>query len=177
MCATHYSRWRLHGDPLTTVGPSPEESAAERLAKSTGPRTPTGCREWTGHRDKNGYGTVRYRGRRYKAHVLAFLVSSGQPLEPGFIVRHTCDNPPCLDEGHLLLGTHADNAADRVARNRSAHPLGEQNPQAKLTAKSVVQVRLRLAAGESCTSIARSFDVNRKTISKIANNLTWKEAA
>jgi len=133
--------------------------------------------EWTGHRDKNGYGTVRYRGRRYKAHVLAFLIASDKPLEPGFIVRHTCDNPPCIDEGHLLPGTHADNAADRAERNRSAHPFGEQNPRAKLTAASVAQVRLRLAAGETHTDVANRFGVSRKTISKIAHNITWRHAA
>jgi hypothetical protein len=51
-------------------------------------------------------------------HRLSFIVFNG-PLLPGQVVRHTCDNPPCVNPKHLIAGTHADNMADMVKRGRA----------------------------------------------------------
>lgn len=36
------------------------------------------------------------------------------------IVRHTCDNPRCINPEHLVGGTHQDNMDDRRIRGRLA---------------------------------------------------------
>jgi hypothetical protein len=41
------------------------------------------------------------------------------PVPPGKIVRHTCDNPPCVNPLHLMNGTSADNSRDMVLRGRT----------------------------------------------------------
>ena len=75
----------------------------------------TACWEWTGARNRGGYGI---KGRRL-AHRLAWSEANGRPVPDGMLVLHSCDNPPCVNPAHLRIGTVADNAADRVARNRS----------------------------------------------------------
>ena len=45
------------------------------------------------------------------------MLNKGHICE-GQIVRHSCDNPWCVNPDHLDLGTHAENAVDSVRRNR-----------------------------------------------------------
>lgn len=93
------------------------------------PRIHIGCVEVTGvPRHDKGYGVgyvpvgpQPYNGpaARYTigAHVAAFMLAWG-PVPPGKQVRHVCDNPPCVNPLHLMIGTSADNTHDMLARGR-----------------------------------------------------------
>lgn len=109
-------------------------------------RAANGCLEWTGAVNRGGYGVIRADGRALmlRAHRVAWaLAHPGEPMPA--VVRHTCDNPPCCNPAHLLAGTHADNSADRVARNPKA--AGEKHPRAKITDAQVEELRAAYAAG------------------------------
>ena len=79
------------------------------------------CWLWTGSTTPQGYGHVRVgRGRRRRmiyAHRLAYALVHGAPGRK--IVRHTCDEPSCVNPSHLLTGTPADNVADMIERGRA----------------------------------------------------------
>lgn len=77
------------------------------------------CMEWTGFRDKDGYGGCRKFGE-WKAHRVSFVLHKG-PIPQGALICHHCDNPPCVNPKHLFLGTRKDNTQDmmRKKRNRS----------------------------------------------------------
>jgi hypothetical protein len=75
----------------------------------------TPCIEWTGVRFARGYGRTSLG--EY-AHRLAWEAEHG-PIPAGMVVRHRCDNPPCVNVDHLQLGTQAENLADMVARGRA----------------------------------------------------------
>lgn len=51
---------------------------------------------------------------------------------------------------------------------------GELNPNAKLTAGLVREIRQLLRDGVSCAKIAKMYDVSRMTISNISRERTWK---
>lgn len=81
----------------------------------------TGCWEWRGDLDRKGYGRVRSRphfGASWgAAHRISFEVYTGATAD-GHVVRHSCDNPPCINPAHLLVGTVQDNMRDMAERKR-----------------------------------------------------------
>ena len=81
---------------------------------------PDACWPWTAGRYRAGYGHFRINGKMERAHRVAWVLLRG-PIPEGQDVLHTCDSPPCCNaERHHFLGTDLDNAADRVAKGRSA---------------------------------------------------------
>lgn len=75
------------------------------------------CREYDGTLNAGGYGVLPkpVHGSRL-AHRAALAERLGRPVRG--VARHTCDNPPCVEAGHLIEGTQAQNMADAVARGR-----------------------------------------------------------
>lgn len=117
-CSTHYMRWRKYGDPTYTQVASQLFTDEERLRQHGWTVMESGCWEWAGFRHKQGYGRLRVLGKLTLAHVLAYKIWRGD-VPDGMKVRHTCDNPPCINPEHLLLGTQADNVQDMVSRGRA----------------------------------------------------------
>lgn len=78
------------------------------------------CLEWSKGRFDKGYGAVWHQGKLWRAHRLAWTLIHG-PIPAGAVVRHSCDNPPCINPDHLLTGSHADNIADKFKRGRHPH--------------------------------------------------------
>ncbi len=87
-------------------------------------------------------------------------------------VLHTCDNPPCVRLEHLFLGTHADNMADMVAKDRwrGYDKNGEKNGRAKLDEVAVRAIR---ESPESERALAERFGVQKAAIHKIKHRRTW----
>lgn len=99
------------------------------------------CWLWAGSVQRNGYGRVRCFGQHRYTHVFAWRLATGQWPATGQVVCHTCDVRTCVRNdtvgvytvdgveyprvGHLWLGTPAANAADMVAKMRSA--AGDKN--------------------------------------------------
>lgn len=84
--------------------------------------TECGCRIWLGYKTKDGYGRVCRDGEVQFLHRVMWEDRHG-PIPPGMVVRHSCDTPSCINVDHLEIGTHADNANDKVVRGRSRHKI------------------------------------------------------
>ena len=123
-------------------------------------------------RNEAGYGRINIGGTIYLHHRVVFAEYHGLSIAAlaGIVIRHTCDNPACVNPLHLVPGTHQDNVADRVARGRTAH--GENHVRAKLTEEDVRAIRA--AVREDGKVLAARYGVNEQCISKIRNRRTWR---
>lgn len=130
-----------------------------------------GCWEWQGPPNKSGYGRIWAEGRRWLAHRRAFVLAKG-PIPEGMCVCHACDNRLCVNPDHLWLGTNADNVADREAKGRRAAPVGETNPNARLTAADVALIRAE-RGHRIISRVARQFGVSRTQVKRIRDMEAW----
>jgi hypothetical protein len=166
-CYMHYTRIQRTGDAggarRTTV--AADAPLAERMAHSGWDVTPTGCWEWRGQRVHRGYGKVSIgENRQTYAHRAAWSLANG-PIPRGMLIRHTCDNPPCVNPDHLLLGTHRDNMRDMVERERNQR--GERHAFAVLTDAQVAEIRTAVASGRLQKDVAEEYGINRAYVSEL----------
>lgn len=137
----------------------------------------TDCQIYQGSQNTSGHCPVSMYsgGRRYtvNAHRLAWALHNGRDPK-GFVVRHSCDVPNCVNPAHLELGTSADNANDRKLRNRGHRPVGQLNGRSKLSQEDAWLIREMLTDGVKRRDVAESFLVHVSCISKIASGVTWK---
>lgn len=82
----------------------------------------TGCIEWTGRLNPNGYGQMYYKGAQAWVHRVAWIVENGKIPKGeghhGTCVCHKCDNPRCINTDHMFLGSITDNMKDRDRKGR-----------------------------------------------------------
>jgi len=145
----------------------------ERLLKKLRITT-SGCWEWTGRLDKDGYGKIRFEGQDVSVSRVMWIVCNG-PIPKGKQVCHTCDNPPCFNPEHLFLGTCLDNALDSVRKGRKVGVnAGESNGQSKLTEAQVLWIRGEYAKGTPQKQIADKTSMSKVAIHQIVKVKTWK---
>ena len=87
------------------------------------------------------------------------------------VVRHTCDNPSCINPEHLIKGTYQENSTDMVFRNRQAK--GTKNGRSVLKDEDVRNIRLDLKR-QKISVVAKKYGVSRATIWRIYNGFSWR---
>jgi hypothetical protein len=129
------------------------------------------CWRWLAGTNPYGYGMFNVSPRQpRRAHRVAWELVNG-PLPPGKVLRHKCDNPPCVNPDHLEVGTKAENSQDMADRHRST--FYERNPLAKLTFAQVCEIRSLYSRGALQRELAIKFGVSRPNISRIVNLKGW----
>jgi hypothetical protein len=128
---------------------------------------PSGCMEWTGYRDARGYGQTHYRGPPIRTHRLSWILHFG-PIPDGEDVCHRCDNPPCVNPGHLFTGSAYDNVIDMRTKGRHG--------TAKITQEIANEIRRR-AEAETQTAIAADIGLSQAHVSDIVRGRSWGTTA
>ena len=133
------------------------------------------CWTWTGYLTKKGYGSITWGKRQRPAHRVSWMIHFGE-IPEGLVVRHRCDNPPCVRPDHLELGTVGDNVGDMWERGNPVIPAlrGGQHPRAKLTDEQVAEIKRLRASGVTAPAIAEQFGVSKWTVYKIGEGTRWK---
>lgn len=177
MCRMHYKRWAAHGDPEITLTAPASATPLERLRFTGWDVAPgnleTPCWEWRGSRRRGGYGRLAVGGTTLVATRVMYEAVVG-PIPPGWLIRHKCDNPPCVNPEHLEPGTVRENVRDMLDRGRHKPPQGEKNGQAVLTEDDVREIRRRKRGlGTPYRELAAQFGVSIPTISMVVRRERW----
>ena len=136
--------------------------------------TDSGCWEFDGPRNQDGYGRVRYLGRKTMVHRLAHEAWVG-PIPDGLFIRHKCDNPPCVNPEHLETGTNAQNVQDKMDRGRFTPKVGSVHGMSKLTESDVLAIRAEYAAGGiTHKQLGIRYGVCEASVQHITKRRTWR---
>ena len=148
----------------------------DRWAKYVQCGAPGECWLWQGYRQPNGYGWLNASKFKIAAHRAALLLA-GIEVPKGMDACHRCDNRACVNPSHLYVGTRRQNMADCTARNRHNKPRGAAHWRAKLTESDVRLLRQLKRQGQSLSALARRFNINSGTVSRIARGIWRGEVA
>ncbi len=78
------------------------------------------CWIWTGHRQPEGYGHVRFEGRDQGAHRVAYRLLVGE-IPDGYQLDHLCRVPACVNPDHLEPVTLTENLRRGFQRAEMRH--------------------------------------------------------
>ena len=140
------------------------------------------CWEYTGYRDRDGYG-IMYINENNKVKLLGAhrfsVLLHGRDIPQGYVVMHHCDNPCCVNPQHLKPATVAENNLDKKLKGRSksvGHSMpGSLHPHSKLTENDVVTIRTTYQGIHGQLSqIARQYKVTPALIHDIVKRKAWK---
>lgn len=180
LCQTHYKRRRKWGDPRADLPIKParhyRRTAKDAFESYMGKLEQTDeCIHWRGPIAKRGYGSLSFGGSANRilkrAHRVSYELFNGQ-LADDEVVRHTCDNPPCVNPRHLIAGTPADNIRDKVLRNRQSR--GTDRYNAKLDEDRVREIRKLYDQGVSQKNLAERYSVSTHAIHSVVHRRSWK---
>ena len=134
------------------------------------------CWEWTGYKDKDGYGKFWLNDANPSAHRVMLIITkdpNGEDDYSNLMACHHCDNPGCVNPDHLYFGTNRDNINDMMKRGRTAH--GEKNGNTSLSEDEVSQIRFLYAQGNTTSRrLAKQFGVGKSTILRILKGKSWR---
>lgn len=132
------------------------------------------CIIFKGYKSKAGYGQQSRNGYSQKAHRLAYADFYGE-FDSSLHVLHKCDNPSCVNPGHLFLGTHQDNMTDKKNKKRARTPdnKGEKNGQSKISFQAVKMIRQFIYQGVPGVELSKAYGISTAQISRIKNNRKW----
>lgn len=121
------------------------------------------CDEWPGAKNDRGYGVKTVNGKTVYVHRLAYCEHNHLDLEDiaGLKVRHSCDNPPCRNPEHLLLGTQTDNMRDMANRRR--------HPKHRMSDDELVAIRAEYVRGSKehgQPALAKKYGFSQTHISR-----------
>lgn len=137
------------------------------------------CWLWTGKTagvPSHQYGMIHSggkNGRLIQATHVAWFINHGYWTNK--YICHHCDNPSCVNPGHLFEGTASDNSKDAYRKGRTKLPRGRPS---RLSDKEVREIRSLYRTGHfSQQRIADIFGMSQTMISHIVNYralYTWK---
>lgn len=145
---------------MSHLGRAPEARFWEKVDK----RGPDECWPWIASPGRKGYGQFWFMGAMHSSHRVSYYLANGHWPDP--CCCHRCDNPACVNPGHLFVGTQSDNVSDMRAKGRHVAPRGERHCMARLTDKQVMDIRANaLLCRVTNKELAARFGIGESTVS------------
>lgn len=167
-CSAHHALWQRHGDPLTRVRVEYGEPLIWLHAHVQ--YEGEACLTWPFGGNGNGYGQIRYNGKKGFPHRIICELAHGAAPSATHQAAHACGNRACVNPRHLRWLDQSGNEADKIVHER--HNRGERHPLSKLTEADVRQIRA-LDGQMTHREIAEKFGVGSAHICRVLNGGEW----
>lgn len=136
------------------------------------------CWPWKASKYGLGYGQfwiLKPARKMIPAHRYVYQEIHNLELKTNDIICHRCDNPSCVNPVHLFKGTHKDNVADCIRKNRRVYSKGENNGNCKLNESLIKDIRVEYATGNyTLQDLATKYKIGNMQVSRIVRKLRWK---
>ena len=130
-----------------------------------------GCFICISHKPNSyGYPQIKHNKEQYRAHRFIYEQCFGE-IKKGMVIRHTCDNPMCINPEHLTEGTVRENNNDMFERGRN--PKGNRHGNARLKENDIPRIKSLINKGFSLGKIAKIYNVGKTTIANVKYKNTW----
>jgi len=153
-------------------GLNPEQQYTYFLSRTR--KDENGCLIWKDSIDWDGYGHTWIDGRTVNVHRFIAAHVAGltlNNLNRHDIVRHTCDNPSCINPEHLIIGTASENMQDASNKGRTR---GENSPHHYLTEEDVRAIRTEYKNTRITQArLAKKYNVSQVQISNVITRYSW----
>lgn len=118
------------------------------------------CWPWTGHLNRDGYGSFSAAPWAGPATHVSLTMDGRPRPDERMKACHTCDNPACVNPRHLWWGTQKENIQDASGKGRM------RGSPSKLHAKDFTAI---VKSNLPLDQLARHYRVTFRTIKNIKN--------
>ena len=164
-CKHHWAQWRK-----ANPGPIPKRKGVREWVEDAIRSDTTQCIVVPGITTRPKYTDPDTKKTVRAARAVCEAVH-GPPPTPKHQTAHApgvCHNMLCINPAHLRWATREENQADTKID-------GTDGPKGKfkLLPEEVIEIRERVADGESQASMARKFGLDTSTVHSIIHRRTW----
>lgn len=135
-------------------------------------RKTEGCWIWESAKLSTGYGIFSINNTTVYAHRVSYELYK-EKIPDAKLVRHTCDNPSCVNPLHLIAGTYVENSKDMYERGRDRNLIGEDCSSALLKNDQIKDIRILIAAKAPMAWIDRQYGLSNGGTANIRDGRTW----
>jgi hypothetical protein len=130
------------------------------------PNAETGCWEWVGAIQTNGYGQFQLGNTKTaRAHRMAWQLFRGE-IPQDYVICHRCDVRHCVNPDHLFPGTQLENIRDAMVKG-TIKPYSGNGWKTRLPWSVKTDMYRRYTQGDmSSQAIADLFGVSRTKVSR-----------
>jgi hypothetical protein len=132
-----------------------------------------GCWTFNAANDRDGYPYYNFNKKTTRAHRFSYIISNYDKEEKINIIRHTCNNPWCVNPNHLVNGSQQENINDKIKDNRQAK--GSKTGTSKITEEQLISVLDKILSGEitKTKQIVTILNISHTNIIDILHGKIW----
>lgn len=138
-----------------------------------------GCWLWCGAKTRGGYGHFRRKidgvWKMYKAHRYSYEMHIGS-IPENQLVCHSCDNPECVNPGHLYVGSDKQNTQDMMKKGRWKMI---RNPKHRLLDLEIARAIRQLKKEHpdmTYRELGSRFNTSGQQAHRVVTNQIWQES-